>query len=327
MDITVLIDAIVRQTMVLIAHLATVSGTRAPLTSVVDQVFLDLSAELRRQGLSPKVIADMFGIAIRTYHSKVRRLSEQANAHRRILWQEVYAHIRDEGPVLRARLLSRPRFARADDAMMRSILQDLVDTGLVFVSGRGDRQIYGALPPDQIAAALDDHEALDTLLRVVVFHLSPVGIDGLAGHMGIDPDRIRPALERLVERGEVEVDEGPEGSRYHCRRYLVPLGSEGGWEAAVFDHFQAAVNAICGRLSDQPPELADVTGGSTYAFEIWPDHPRSADVLDLFRRVRAEASALRAEVDAFNDGFESLPGGVRRVVFYCGQAVRVDEGE
>ncbi len=323
MDITVLIDAIVRQTMVLIAQLATISGTRAPLTSVVDQVFLELSAELRRQGVSPKVIADMFGIAIRTYHSKVRRLSEQAHASQRILWQDVYSHIRERGPILRARLIGEPRFARADEAMMRSILQDLVESGLVFQTGRGDRQVFGALPPEQLAAALDAHEGLDALLRVVVFHLSPVTLDDLAAHMGIEPDRVAPGLERLVSDGEIEVIDDGGTARYLCRRYLVPLGGEAGWEAAVFDHFQAAVNAIGGKLTGDGTH-GDSTGGSTFAFEVWPDHPHRAAVMGLLARVRAEVSALRAEVDAFNDGFESLPGGVDRVVFYCGQSVRTD---
>jgi hypothetical protein len=73
-----LIDAIVRQTMVLIAQLATAGGGRAQLSHTANQVFLDLVAALKEQGLGNKVIADMFGMALRTYQTKVQRLSEAA---------------------------------------------------------------------------------------------------------------------------------------------------------------------------------------------------------------------------------------------------------
>src|SRR3954463_3944622 len=62
MNVTLLIGAIVRQTMVLIAELATAGGVRAPLAHVADKVFMDLVRELERQGVSRKVSADMFGM-------------------------------------------------------------------------------------------------------------------------------------------------------------------------------------------------------------------------------------------------------------------------
>jgi hypothetical protein len=65
MNIQLLIDAIVRQTTVLVAELATAGGARAPLAHVANQVFMDLAAELERQGVSRKVSADMFGLALR----------------------------------------------------------------------------------------------------------------------------------------------------------------------------------------------------------------------------------------------------------------------
>ncbi len=57
MNVQLLIDAIVRQTTVLVAQLATAGGVRAPLSHVANQVFADLAAELERQGLSRKVTA------------------------------------------------------------------------------------------------------------------------------------------------------------------------------------------------------------------------------------------------------------------------------
>jgi hypothetical protein len=72
-NVQLLIDSIVRQTTVLIAQLATAGGARAPLASVANQVFLDLARELDAQGVSRKVGADMFGLALRTYQRKLQR--------------------------------------------------------------------------------------------------------------------------------------------------------------------------------------------------------------------------------------------------------------
>jgi hypothetical protein len=66
-DSRLLIDAVVRQTTLLIAQLATSAGIRAPLAHLADQVFLELAREIEQQGVSKKVAADMFGIALRSY--------------------------------------------------------------------------------------------------------------------------------------------------------------------------------------------------------------------------------------------------------------------
>lgn len=66
-NVKVLIDAIVRQNMVLVAQLSTAAGLRAPLAHVANDVFLDLVAELESQGVRQRVIADMFGLALRSY--------------------------------------------------------------------------------------------------------------------------------------------------------------------------------------------------------------------------------------------------------------------
>ena len=76
MDVGTLIDAVARQTTVLIAHLATAGGGRPQLAHTANRLFLDLVDALKEQGLTSKVIADMFGLALRTYHAKIQRLSE-----------------------------------------------------------------------------------------------------------------------------------------------------------------------------------------------------------------------------------------------------------
>jgi hypothetical protein len=104
MDSQLLIDQVVRQTMILIAQLATSGGARAPLAHIADTVFLELARELEAQGLSRKVTADMFGVALRSYRRRIQRLSESVTERGRSLWAAVLegAHI----PVL-----SKPRHA------------------------------------------------------------------------------------------------------------------------------------------------------------------------------------------------------------------------
>jgi hypothetical protein len=93
-NVPVLIDAIVRQTTVLIAQLATSGGVRAPLAQVANQVFLELVRELERQGVSRKVSADMFGMGLRTYLRKIQRLSESSTERGRSLWEAVLDYLR-----------------------------------------------------------------------------------------------------------------------------------------------------------------------------------------------------------------------------------------
>ena len=140
-----LIDAIVRQTMVLIAQLATAGGGRAQLSHTANQVFLDLVAALKEQGLGNKVIADMFGMALRTYQTKLQRLSESRTDRGRSLWEALLGFLQEKGrerAVPRAVILQR---FRHDDALVVSgVLRDLVDSGLLYRTGRGDLAQCGA---------------------------------------------------------------------------------------------------------------------------------------------------------------------------------------
>jgi len=130
MNATLLIHAVVRQTMVLIAALATASGRRAPLASLADDVFAALAKELAQQGVGHKVIADMLGLGLRTYHRRAARLSESDTERGRSLWEAVLTHIRESGPILRAALLGR--FHEDDGLVVRSVVRDLVESGLVY---------------------------------------------------------------------------------------------------------------------------------------------------------------------------------------------------
>src|SRR3954454_14766320 len=140
MTIELLIHAIVRQTTILIAQLATSQGVRAPLAQVANQVFMDLVRELERQGLSRKVCADMFGMALRTYRRKIQRLSESSTERGRSLWEAVLSYVDDAGIATRADVLRR--FHRDDEELVRGMLHDLCESSLLFRTGAGAGTAY-----------------------------------------------------------------------------------------------------------------------------------------------------------------------------------------
>src|SRR5215831_11231026 len=130
MNTELLIDAVVRQTTVLIAHLATARGARTPLADIAGQVFADLARELHRQGVSRKVAADMFGMALRTYRRRVQRLAESQTLIGRSLWEAVYEYVGQRPVTTRADVLHH--FCRDDEGTVRGVLEDLVESGLVY---------------------------------------------------------------------------------------------------------------------------------------------------------------------------------------------------
>src|SRR5262245_58246045 len=101
-----LIDGIVRQTTVLLAQISTSDGSRSPLSHVADQVFFELAKEIEAQGIKRRVAADMFGMALRAYQKKTRRLTESASARDRTLWQAVLELI-EQGETTRSRIEKR----------------------------------------------------------------------------------------------------------------------------------------------------------------------------------------------------------------------------
>jgi len=323
MDATVLIDAIVRQTTVLVAQLATAAGGRAPLTHVANQVFVDLVRELKDQGLGNKVIADMFGLALRTYHDKIRRLSESSTVRGRSLWEATLEFIQEKETVLQADVLHR--FRNDDQATVRGVLTDLVESGMIFRSGRGTRTTYRAAKPEEYQLADRDQsgDGAANLVWVAVNRFGPATREAIGAAVRLDAAALDSALARAVSEGRASRVERGESVEYHTDRCIIPFGAPKGWEAAVFDHYQAVVTAICTKLRRGSTSAAadDSVGGSTYGFTVWKDHPYYDEVMGLLGRLRAEAVPLREKVSAFNEQHSAPEAGAIHVISYMGQTV------
>jgi hypothetical protein len=325
MDATVLIDAVVRQTTVLIAQLATAAGGRAPLAHTANKVFVDLVRELKEQGVANKVIADMFGLALRTYHDKVRRLSESSTVRGKSLWEATLAYVQERETVLQADVLQR--FRNDDDSTVRGVLTDLVESGMIFRSGRGNHVTFRAAKPEDYQLANGDPgNAAANLAWVAVSRFGPASIERISDAVPLDRAALESALDRLVREGHVARVEQGGRTEYRTDLCLIPFGTPSGWEAAVFDHYQAVVTAICAKLQRGTTAAKDDSiGGSTYRFNVWKGHPHYDEAVTLLGRLRAEAMKLREKVTTYNADNAAPDGGSVRVLAYMGQTVLEDE--
>jgi hypothetical protein len=319
MTLNLLIQAIVRQTTILIAQLATARGSRAPLAQVASQVFLDLVHELERQGVSRKISADMFGLGLRTYQRKIQRLTESATDRGRSLWVAILDYLPQQGDVSRADILLH--FAREDDALVRSVLHDLCETGLVTVSGTGPYLSYQRTPDDEIARLwkLREYEGFDELVWALIYREGPLTLARLTDKYG-ENDKIAAALERLEQLGRVSHSES-EGAYSACS-LVLPFGSPVGWEAAVFDHYQAMVKTITCRLRESraTASMGDRIGGSTYTVEVWPEHPHADEVYGTLNALRVKLGELRQKVEQYNQE-NTVPENHVQVSVYFGQCL------
>lgn len=323
MDANLLIDAVVRQTTVLIAQLATSAGNRASLARTANQIFLNLVQELKRQGLGNKVIADMFGLALRTYHDKVQRLSESQTFRGRSLWEAVHQFIQEQDSVTQPQVLLR--FGNDDERIVRSVLADLVDSGLASRTGKGDQATFRPCQTPKVTHDNELEEAICQLVHVIIHRFGPLGATQIQDHIQLDTADLDAALKRLLDSDRVTLVTGPGPEpRYQAEHCVIPVGSTAGWEAAVFDHYQAMVTGLCTKLDSgrRKSSSGESIGGSTYTFDLWEGHPLEAEVGGHLQRLRGLSVALRCKVEAHNAEYPAPLGAEsKKFISYVGQTL------
>jgi hypothetical protein len=325
MNVVLLIDQIVRQTTVLIAQLSTAAGIRAPLADVADQVFLKLASEIEAQGVPRKVVADMFGLALRSYQRKVQRLAESTEGGgKRTLWQGVLEHLARDGSTTRHALIQH--FDRDDPEAVAAVLSDLVRNGLVYKTGAGKRALYGATR-EQDYAQLVDLENLDSTAGIawLSIHRQPgLTAQDLSAQLSLTPELVERVLETLREQGRIT----SEGAGYRTDVVTIPVGEAKGWEVAVFDHYQAMVTAIGKKLHrGTRSSQNDVVGGATLSFDVHDQHPHRERVYGLLAELRAQVNAVWDDVRRYNAENPVPDEQKQRVSFYFGQSVTSAEDE
>ena len=328
MDPQILIDAIVRQTVVLIARLSTVDGVRSPLSHVANEVFIGLVRELEQQGVGKKVIADMFGLALRSYRQKVQRLNESVTTRGVTLWGAVHAFLAERGSATRAELLTH--FKHDEEITVRSILNDLVESGLVLRSGRGRETRYRVATADELeelgaSARANSQETNTALVWVHAYRESPLRKDRLAQLLPLPAEVLDAAIASLVADGQIRVEHQADGVYLATEHCLIPVGEAAGWEAAIIDHHRATLNALAAKVTSGKHVSAadDDVGGTTVTYDLWPGHPKEDEVRGLLATTRDRIIPLWHEITEHNR--ERMQEVTYHVTYYCGQYVVEEE--
>jgi hypothetical protein len=205
-------------------------------------------------------------------------------------------------------------------------LRDLTHAGLLYRTGRGDAVSYRALDSDQFSTlAAVSEESLLHVVHITVQQKGPLTQGEVLAQTALPEAQVARALCMLTDRGLLRRQVTEEGESYHSDGCTLPFDDPRGWEAAVFDHYQAMVGALCAKLDlgARGAQRGDVIGGSTYGFEIWPGHPHYDEVRGLLRSFRQQCSDLRERVAGYNASV-SAPPRRERVINYFGQNVLDD---
>ncbi len=316
MDIRLLTDTVVRHTTVLLAQLATAAGARAPLANLANQVFLDLARELEAQGVRRKVVADMFGLALRSYQLKMQRLVDQ-NDVQPSLWQGVLSTL-EQGSATREELEST--FVHASPASLAAILHDLVESGFIYSSGRGRHAVYG-VTPERDKKRLEATESVQFVANRLWLLLATGGNctpEQLKSKLGRGEEHFEPALESLIRSGRVEREGSGDDEHLRALSFHIPVGADNGWEAAVCDHFGAVTTALAAKLQDGRARADDAIGGGTLRFTVHDTHPHKQDVVGLLKKIRQLTDELWEKVSEYNQKHPP-PEETTKVTFYFGQ--------
>lgn len=328
MSSQLLIDAIVRQTTVLIARLSTAEGVRSPLGHIANEVFAGLVAELEHQGVSKKVVADMFGLALRSYRQKVQRLSESATARGVTVWSAVQQYLAERPSATRREVLDR--FKRDDESTVRGVLNDLVENGFVIRSGRSEETHYRVATEEELrdfGAALEgtSAESLAAHVWLQIYRHGKTSYEQLSRLVPVSDSALQKAVSLLLSDRRISYETDGGERRYVADEVLIPVGESVGWEAAVVDHHRAVLNALAAKITagHRASTPSDEVGGTTLTFDLWPGHPKEREVRKLLSTARAAFIPLWDEVTEYNRTAKGQDE--YQVHFYCGQYVVQEE--
>lgn len=321
MNVQLLVDSLVQQTTVLIAQLSTAAGIRAPLSKIADQVFVELSRELSEQGVPRRIAAGMFGLPLRSYQKKLRRLQESQTHAGQTLWESVFSFVSERRHVRRDEVESH--FRRDGEKEVGAVLNDLVVSGLVTQAGRGPGAVYARTSDEGLQVLWEGQEREHTLAQVWLrVHGHPgVTLGELQAERPAHVEEVERAVTELVDEGKLRLEEREGVKHLYASALVVEVGAEIGWELAVFDHFRAVVNAIATKVrgGTTASSAKDVTGGMTLSFEFWPGHPFEHRIRRLLSEVRGQVNALWQDVEAYNATQMVEESERARIYFYAGQ--------
>ncbi|MCB9523903.1 MAG: winged helix-turn-helix domain-containing protein [Myxococcales bacterium] len=304
----------------LFATLASQNPLRMYFADIASKTLLDIVQVLRDDGISQEAIAASLGLTLNGYRAKMKRLreaqgDEDGGEEPRSLMERVFDAVADEpeGTLTQAELSDRFRGIKPDS--LNGVTHFLVRSGLLDVEGRGPHRRFSVVTRTRAQAA----NVFD--LAVLLYREGPLTAAEAARRLGCAVDHVDTLLGEIDEAGDLAVEAG-NPPRYRATSYHVPLDTEEGYEAAIFDHVAAMVRALTKklRLGRHHASLGDQIGGATFTLQVPVDDPLYGEVSGFLRenRVRLEDWLQRAR--ALND--TGLAGReVRRFTLYVGQSV------
>jgi hypothetical protein len=291
------------------------------LARIADQVFLDLAKELDSQGVGRRVAADMFGMALRSYQKKLRRLTESAVCFDKTLWQAVFEFIRDHENVSRIELFDR--FARDGEREVGSVINDLVSSGLLSQTGGKYDRYYKITSEHDLrhTIKISDRESVIPLIWLTIHNHPGITLAKLVNHLSLEKSVVRNAVKSLIDDGRCNGDPDSDRSPLVAEDLIVPVGDAQGWEIAVYDHFRAVANAIACKVRSGRTcsKTEDIVGGATLSFDLYSGHPYEARVTQLLSEVRERTNLLWKELEDYNSEHPISEKEYRRLFFYFGQ--------
>ena len=239
----------------------------------------------------------------------------------------MFDHLSGEGLCSRSAVLER--FRHDDAQSVRGILRDLVESGLVFVTGSGEDALYRVASESELGRGAVSERGVDALAWALIYREGPLTRLQLGDRLALEGATLDAVMTRLQRGGHIQREERGLETLYRSERLVFEADTGAGWEAAVYDHFQAVVRTVCARLDrDTAREgYRDFIGGSTYSLDVGPDHPLRGEVLGTLAAFRAQLGELRRRVNEHNAAQGEGRRRLReRVVVYAGQCV-LPEGD
>jgi len=325
-----LIDGVARQSVRLIAHIATFAG-RSRLSGLTEQMFGWMVTALREEcDLNHGVIQSMLALPRSTYFDRLSRRSE--SGHGVNLWLAILLQFQRRAPAPLSVEELAQILPRVDEHSLRGILADLQKQELIACATGGASNLawerFAIVDAERVKTVIDCAlEDISSMLLVAVYQNGPIGVSALAERLGLAVAEIEDGLLDLNDRGLIDVDRSNGAERWDCKGLDIAFENVEAWHAAVYDHVHAVVNAVIGKLRSEKTQacMEDEVGGSTFSYEVWPGHPHEKRVGALFKKVRAEGNQLLEELRVFeqSEAAKAKPPAAqrRKVVFYCGQAV------
>ncbi|MCB9788932.1 MAG: hypothetical protein H6744_19825 [Deltaproteobacteria bacterium] len=323
MNFSNLVERMVPLVAELFATLKVTDPLRMDFAGIAEKTVHDLVGVLRQEGLTNEEIAAALDLSIAGFYRKVKDLRETYSPgegpRRPTLWEHIYDFVLEQSGGSHDRpvtfLAIEARFPQLSPDRLGAMLRYLVRFGRLSMTGHGPQRRYHIVERE-LPTGATYHDAVVTLYRD-----GPLTRAELAQRLEVDEQTCEPWLVRLRDAGRLEeTTVGRQPARYRATGYHIEPEEPAGYEAALWDHFQAVVRAICKkvRLGATQASMGDLIGGTTFSFDLPVEDPLYAELSGFLAETRQRMEAWLVR----HGEMEARPGARRvRVTIYTGQMV------